>query len=571
MDRDGQGVGISPGPGLIEATTLGGLVARTPVQVTNASLAVVRRAQGGMMSPGVADTLAIVVPDQGNRRIPPTAVQWRSTNDNVARVTPFGVVTAVSGGRADIVVTGFLQEIRAPVTVHRAVEFLSLSPRSVDTVRVSLGGSQRFIAQPQASDGSAIPEAQVLWTLLDTMVVGFDFNTGTATPKRLGVTKLRVTVPGTGGLDTGWTISVIAGSIGLSAHRVGLAPGERARLSASLVDDGGRAISPAVGLRWTSAAPSVATVDNDGNVLASGFGQTLVTATTTWGKTDTARVFVQNELLVVSTRAGNAELYTVSRSAPGTFNRLTTDPASDVSASYSPDGTSIVFVSTRVANQEIYVMDADGSNVRRLTNTPAGEDTPRWTPDGRHIVYASNATGSYQVWIMNADGSEQKRLTEGASFNYQPSVSPDGRTIAFASTRDGNYEIYLMDLSGANQRNFTKSPALEQMPVWFPDGKLAFVQEQRMGTGRNAPVKRVAMRADLAGGTLSPITPADITVSDFAISREGDLVAVISSGQARGGFFTSKLVLISTTPGGPRTEVPTVAPQEQVFAPSFRR
>lgn len=580
VDRDGQVVAISAGQGLIEVTAPGGLVARVPVQVSNAGIAIVRRSHAGMMSPGVADTMAIIVPDQQNRRIPPTAMQWRSTDDAVAHVTPFGVVTAVGGGKADIVVTGFLQEVRVPVTVHRSIEFLSLAPKSTDTVRISLGSSQRFIAQPQASDGSAVSEAQVQWTLLDTTVAGFDLSNATLTPKRLGSTRLRVSVPGTTGLDATWIISVVAGTIGLSAERVGLSPGERKRVTASFIDDAGRPFGAANGLRWTSSAPTVASVDNDGNISAVGLGQSVVVASTTWGKTDTVRVFVQNELLVVSTRGGSSDLYALNRNAPTNFSQLTTDPASDINASFSPDGSTIAFVSTRSggSNQEIYLMDADGSNVRRLTNSPASEDTPRWTPDGQHIVYASNASippgkgGAYQVWAMNVDGSEAKRLTEGTAFNSQPSVSPDGKTIAFTSTRDGNYDIYLMDLSGANQRNLTKSPGLEQMPVWFPDGKLAYVVEQKMGTARNAPMGRIAVKIDPAvGGTPTPITPADISVSDFAISRDGELIAVISSGQARGGFFTSKLVLLSSTPGGPRTEVPTVAPQEQVFSPSFRR
>ncbi|MSR07222.1 MAG: hypothetical protein EXR93_09185 [Gemmatimonadetes bacterium] len=570
VDPSGQVVAISPGQGLIEVQGTSGIVSRVPVQVSNAGLAVIRRAQGGMMSPGMMDTLMVVIPDQSNRRIPVTSVQWRSTDESIARVTPFGVVSAVSGGRAEIVISGYLQEIRAPIVVHKAIEFLSLSPPARDTVRVSLGGTARFIAQPQASDGSAIPEARVQWTLLDSMVIGFDPNTGIATPKRLGLTRLRVSAPGWG--DTAWIVSVVAGGIGLSTHRVGIAPGEHARVGASFVDDNGRPFGPANGLRWGTSAPTVATVDNDGSVMATGLGQALITATTTWGKTDTVRVFVQNELLVVSTReGGNADLYTTSRAAPGAFTRLTAQPASDVSGSFSPDGSSIAFISTRDQNQEIYVMDADGSNARRLTSTAGGEDSPRWTPDGKQLVYASNATGSYQVWIMNAEGSEAKRLTEGPAFNSQPTVSPDGKSIAFTSTRDGNYEVYLMDLGGANQRNVTRSPAVEMMPVWFPDGKLGFVQEQKQGPARNAPVLRVAVRAEAAGGPVTNLTPTDMNVSDFSVSREGDMIAVIASVQVRGRVPSSKLILLPTAPGGIRIEVPTANPQEQIFSPSFRR
>src|SRR5258706_4076260 len=120
--------------------------------------------------------------------------------------------------------------------------------------------------------------------MLDTTVVGFDPNTGLATPKRMGVTKLRVGVGGSG-LDTAWTISVIAGTIGLSAHRLGISTGERSRVAAAFIDDVGRAFGTANGLRWSTSAPAVATVDNDGNVLGAGTGQALVTATTSWGKT----------------------------------------------------------------------------------------------------------------------------------------------------------------------------------------------------------------------------------------------------------------------------------------------
>jgi Tol biopolymer transport system component len=205
-----------------------------------------------------------------------------------------------------------------------------------------------------------------------------------------------------------------------------------------------------------------------------------------------------------------------------------------------------------------------------LTSTPAQEDTPEFTPDGSRIVYASNATGSYQVWVMNADGSDQQRLTTGPKFNFQPAVSPDGKSIAFASTRDDNYEIYLMDLSGSNQRNLTNSPLKETLPVWFPNGQIGFVREERIGTGRNASTASVVLRGAPAGGPYVAITPADLLVTDVAVSRDGGLLALVASTPEQRNAMTSRLVLFPLN-GGTPADVPLAIPGETIFAPAFRR
>src|SRR5207247_1175602 len=79
-----------------------------------------------------------------------------------------------------------------------------------------------------------------------------------------------------------------------------------------------------------------------------------------------------------------------------------------------PLGT-IAFVSARDGNQEIYVMNADGSGVSRLTNTPATDIDPAWSPDGRRIAFASDGDGThriYDIYVMNADGSGVTRLSD---------------------------------------------------------------------------------------------------------------------------------------------------------------
>jgi Tol biopolymer transport system component len=104
-------------------------------------------------------------------------------------------------------------------------------------------------------------------------------------------------------------------------------------------------------------------------------------------------------------------------SSDGADLRQLTDQFSDSFPVWSPDGAYIAFQSTRDDPNDhfdIYVMRADGTEIRRLTDNPAHDRQPSWSPDGEHIIFESNRDSDfyYHVYIMNADGSEQKRLVE---------------------------------------------------------------------------------------------------------------------------------------------------------------
>jgi tricorn protease-like protein len=71
------------------------------------------------------------------------------------------------------------------------------------------------------------------------------------------------------------------------------------------------------------------------------------------------------------------------------------------------------------------------------------------------IAFVSNRDGNNQIYIMNADGSDQTRLTNDPAEALQPSLSRDGTKIAFVSTRDGNYQIYTMNADGSNVLGIT--------------------------------------------------------------------------------------------------------------------
>ncbi len=158
---------------------------------------------------------------------------------------------------------------------------------------------------------------------------------------------------------------------------------------------------------------------------------------------------------------------------------------------WSPDRTKILFTSTLHGGEmEVYVMDADGSNVHRLTHTP-GEGTSSWaadwSPDGKQIAFTSNRDGSpegydgYDVYVMDADGSNIRRLTREDGADGSSAWSPDGRTLAFMSSRDdkSRSEIYVMTVDGSKAWRLTHDKRQAGRPAWSPDGERITFQSTR--------------------------------------------------------------------------------------------
>jgi Tol biopolymer transport system component len=140
----------------------------------------------------------------------------------------------------------------------------------------------------------------------------------------------------------------------------------------------------------------------------------------------------------------------------------------DRNPAWSPDSRQIVFVSVRDEKEEIFVVNADGSNERRLTDIAAANTNPAWSPDAQRIAFVSGRDGNSEIYLMNPDGSDQTRLTRGAKDNFSPAWSPDGRQIAFVSERDGHQEIYVMNADGSNQTRLTNSLDDKWNPSWAP-------------------------------------------------------------------------------------------------------
>ena len=173
---------------------------------------------------------------------------------------------------------------------------------------------------------------------------------------------------------------------------------------------------------------------------------------------------------------------------------LTNSDGYDAEGSYSSDGSKILFASNREAYSrtltqaeqklfdddssyfmDLFVMDADGSNVKQLTNSPGYDGGPFFSPDNSEVVWRRfNPDGnSAEIWTMGIDGGNQRQLTSDAMVAWGPYYHPSGDYIIYSSNVLGhaNFELFLIDAEGTNTPvRVTNTDGTDILPVFSPDG-----------------------------------------------------------------------------------------------------
>jgi TolB protein len=165
--------------------------------------------------------------------------------------------------------------------------------------------------------------------------------------------------------------------------------------------------------------------------------------------------------------SGNTDIYRISSAGGGTPQRLTNGPGIDTGGSYSPDGSRIVFESDRSGAQQVYVMNADGSNQQRISFGGGRYATPEWSPRGDQIAFTKIA-GNFKIGVMTPSGGGERILTDSWQ-DEAPSWSPNGRVIQFFRTAQGTGKtsVWQVDLTGVNERRIP-TPIEGSDPAWGP-------------------------------------------------------------------------------------------------------
>ena len=172
---------------------------------------------------------------------------------------------------------------------------------------------------------------------------------------------------------------------------------------------------------------------------------------------------------------------------PTRFVQLTAAAGYDAECSFSPDGSQVLFVSDRDGDPDIYVMNADGSQVRQLTNQPGYDGGPFFSPDGQFITYRTDRLEKdrLHIHVMRADGSADMAVTAGESVEWAPYWHPSKPWLIWTGadhsdpTARPNYDLWISRYTPATDGQgltwtpplrLTDHPSADVLPVFSPDG-----------------------------------------------------------------------------------------------------
>ncbi len=192
------------------------------------------------------------------------------------------------------------------------------------------------------------------------------------------------------------------------------------------------------------------------------------------------------------------------------LNQLTNEPGYDAEATVSPKGDKIVFTSLRTGDLELYTMNIDGTDVKQITSDLGYDGGAFFSPDGTKLIWrASRPTSpedvkvykdllaeglvmptSMELYVANADGTDVKKLTDLGKANWAPFFHPSGEKIIFASNhqteRGFPFNLFMINLDGTGLTKITNDGTFDAFPVFSNNGKyLVFASNRNNGGTRD--------------------------------------------------------------------------------------
>lgn len=187
--------------------------------------------------------------------------------------------------------------------------------------------------------------------------------------------------------------------------------------------------------------------------------------------------------------------------------QLTDQKGYDAEATLSPKGDKIVFTSTRNGDLDLYVMDLKGKKIKQITNELGYDGGAFFSPDGTKIVFRASrftteeqkkeyqdylkqglvAPTAMEIFICNADGTNMKQVTNLGKANWAPFYHPSGKKIIFSSnhkgTRGFEFNLFMINEDGTGLEQITYDKVFDSFPMFSPDGKKLIFSSNRNNNG----------------------------------------------------------------------------------------
>ena len=477
-------------------------------------------------------------------------VTWTSENELLATVSSAGVVTPVAAGEVGIRATAGGRFGRALLTIT-PVPVAEVRLSVDDEVVLAWNGSAEITAAALDAQGNPLAARAVSWESnrpnIATVVNGKieAVNPGTATitaiiEGQIASVGVRVTeVPAT-------ALKIIGPTTALELSDV-------LPFAAEITFANGQVLyGPAT---WTSSNAGVVKIDHadfSGATLAA-LAEGEATITISRDGLQATRNFkvyprpthdlIYNRWEDVQSRIMYLSL-AVDGLTPETLNAgaVSRDP------SPSPDGSQFVFAVSQVSLQgeqqnDLYIVNKNGLNMRRLTSMPGIETAPQWSPDGAKILFQATVGDRSDIYTINVDGTGMTNLTAGIPSDLTdpgtPAWSPNGSKVAFIAVRNLQHKVWTINVDGSGLTQVTTDAGFDITPTFSPDGQqIAFTRYN----AANASLGDDIMIVSASGGTPARIALAGDQRTP-AWSPEGTLIAFTgnaTAGQAQTYIYTMR-------------------------------
>ncbi len=260
------------------------------------------------------------------------------------------------------------------------------------------------------------------------------------------------------------------------------------------------------------------------------------------------RGIARTSIAFTSDRSGYKELYLMDYDGAGQ-RRVTAHKSITMGSSWSPDGSSLLYLSYLNGPPAIFRVDLSSGRKQTIIGDDRHNFGPAFAPDGKHLLFARSIDGNSEIFAAAIDGSGARQLTHHRAIDTNAVWSPNGQAIAFTTSRAGSPQIFLMDADGANVRRLSFDGEYNDGAAWNPEGTRVAYASRRDGIFQIAVTEVVTLETKV-------LTAGNLNKEEPTFSPDGQRIVFTAKGRTGSQLYVMDLegnVLAQLTTEGNNT------------------